>query len=103
MEKVEELLRNILENIVGEPAAVVIEKATDEMGVLLTFDVAQTDRGLVIGRQGDTINAIRKIMICAGMRNHARVNLKMKDDNFRGSGVGPDKRPFDSRRDPLDF
>ncbi len=73
------LLRTILEGFVGMPGAITINKTADEMGVMLTVDVAKTDKGLVIGKEGETINAIRKIMKCVGMKNRARISVKLNE------------------------
>lgn len=47
------------------------------MGVLLTLDVHAEDMGKVIGRKGATAKAIRTLLRVVGMKNYARVNMKI--------------------------
>jgi predicted RNA-binding protein YlqC (UPF0109 family) len=48
------------------------------MGVLLSVKLGEGDAGLVIGRQGKTIQAIRTVMAVVGAKNRARVNVKLE-------------------------
>lgn len=79
MEKddVKELLEAILKALVSEPEKVKVTKTVDEMGVLLSVQLGEEDAGLVIGRQGKTIQAIRIVIGAIGMRTRARVNIKL--------------------------
>ena len=78
-EKEVKLLREILEGFVNNPDAIKIERNTDEMGVMLLIEAAKEDLGLVIGKQGETINAIRTIMRCVGLKNRARISVKINE------------------------
>jgi hypothetical protein len=49
------------------------------MGVLLTLDVHAEDMGKIIGRSGNTAKAIRTLLRVVGMKNDARVNLKINE------------------------
>ena len=49
------------------------------MGVLLTLSVNQADMGKIIGRSGNTAKAIRTLLRVVGMKNNARVNLKINE------------------------
>jgi hypothetical protein len=49
------------------------------MGVLLTLSVNPADMGKVIGRMGNTAKAIRTLLRVVGMKNNARVNLKINE------------------------
>jgi predicted RNA-binding protein YlqC (UPF0109 family) len=73
----EKTLRNICEAIVKEPHAVEIRRSTDELGVLLELTVAKDDMGKILGKEGQTVKAIRTILRVVGMGNGARVNLKV--------------------------
>jgi len=58
------------------------------MGVLMTLSVNPSDMGKVIGRQGNTAKAIRTILRVVGMKNNARVNLKINEpEGGNGPGV----------------
>ena len=49
------------------------------MGVLLTLSVDSEDMGKIIGRQGNTAKAIRVLLRIVGMKNNARLNLKINE------------------------
>ena len=52
-------------------------KILNEMGVLFTVKVGEGDAGMVIGKGGRTIQAIRIVMTTVGIRKHARVNIQL--------------------------
>ncbi|MEK7504828.1 MAG: KH domain-containing protein, partial [Patescibacteria group bacterium] len=56
-----------------------IKRTVDEMGVLMSLDVHPDDMGKVIGRSGNTAKAIRILLRVVGMKNNARVNLKINE------------------------
>lgn len=72
-------LEFVVKSIVSNPDAVKVTRNVDEMGVLLTLDVAAEDMGTVIGRNGATAKAIRTLLRVVGLKNHARVNLKINE------------------------
>jgi hypothetical protein len=49
------------------------------MGVLLSLKVNPEDMGQIIGRSGSTARAIRSLVRIVGLKNHARVNLKIEE------------------------
>lgn len=75
----QEFLEFIIKNLVDHPEDVKIGREVDEMGVLLTLKVNPEDMGQLIGRQGSTAKAIRTLVRIVGLRNHARVNLKIEE------------------------
>ncbi len=72
-----EFVEYIIKQIVNKPDEVVVSRKVDEMGVLLEVKVSQEDMGLLIGRAGSTAKAIRTLARIIGMRNNARVNLRI--------------------------
>lgn len=72
-------LESVVRALVENPADVKITRTVDEMGVLLTLDVNPVDMGKVIGRSGNTAKAIRTLLRVVGMKNNARVNLKISE------------------------
>ncbi len=72
-------LEYLVKSIVENPDKVEIGRKVDEMGVLLTLKVAPQDMGLIVGRQGSTAKAIRSLLRIVGIRNNARVNLKIEE------------------------
>lgn len=79
-----ELLEHIVKSIVNTPESVSIEEkdSVDFPGLtILTIEVAEADKGVVIGRKGRTINAIRDLITISAIRNNKRVKVLLKDDN----------------------
>ena len=79
MDKDNEFLEYVIKSLVDNPNDVKINRTVDEMGVLLTLDINSADMGKVIGRQGNTAKAIRTLLRVVGMKNNARVNLKINE------------------------
>lgn len=78
-EKDQEFLQFLIESLVDNPKAVEISRKVDEMGVLLTLKVDAADMGKIIGRSGNTAKAIRTLLRVVGIKNNARVNLKIEE------------------------
>ncbi len=74
-------LETIAKTIVSKPEDIKVERTVDEMGVLLTLKTAPEDMGYIIGRKGQTAQAIRTLLKIVGAKNNARVNLKIFDPN----------------------
>lgn len=74
-----EFLEYVIKALVDVPDKVKVKRDVDEMGVLLTLDVDQVDMGKVIGRSGNTAKAIRTLLRVVGLKNNARVNLKINE------------------------
>ena len=79
MEEDQEFLEFVVKGLVDYPDKVNVERKVDEMGVLLTLDVSAEDMGKIIGRSGNTAKAIRTLLRVVGMKNNARVNLKINE------------------------
>jgi len=75
----QEFLEFVIKALVDNPQDVKIDRKVDEMGVLMTLDVDPKDMGKIIGRQGNTAKAIRTLLRIVGMKNNARVNLKINE------------------------
>ncbi len=74
-----QFLETVVKALVDHPEDVKINRTVDEMGVLLTLDVHAEDMGKIIGRSGNTAKAIRTLLRVVGMKNDARVNLKINE------------------------
>jgi predicted RNA-binding protein YlqC (UPF0109 family) len=74
-----QFLDYVVKTLVDNPDDVKIDRTVDEMGVLLTLSVHKDDMGKIIGRQGNTAKAIRILLRVVGMKNNARVNLKVNE------------------------
>lgn len=81
-----EFLEYVVKSLVDNPDAVHVDRKVDEMGVLLTLKVDAADMGKIIGRNGNTAKAVRSLLRVVGMKNNARVNLKIEEPE---GGRGP--------------
>ena len=86
MNEDQQFLETVVKSLVDHPESVHINRTVDEMGVLLTLDVHAEDMGKIIGRSGNTAKAIRTLLRVVGMKNEARVNLKINEPE---GGTGP--------------
>ncbi|MDP1706544.1 MAG: KH domain-containing protein [bacterium] len=75
----QEFLEYLVKAIVDHPEDIQLERRVDEMGVLLSLKVNPRDMGQVVGRQGSTAKAIRSLLRIVGIKNNARVNLKIEE------------------------
>ncbi|MEK7590378.1 MAG: KH domain-containing protein [Patescibacteria group bacterium] len=75
----QEFLEYLVKSIVDHPDDVKVDRKVDEMGVLLSLTVNQQDMGQVVGREGATAKAIRSLLRIVGIKNNARVNLKIEE------------------------
>jgi hypothetical protein len=74
-----DFLEYLVKSIVDHPDEVKVDRKVDEMGVLLSLKVSSQDMGQVVGRQGATAKAIRSLLRIVGIKNNARVNLKIEE------------------------
>ena len=95
----QEFLDYTVRSLVDNPSDVKIDRKVDEMGVLLTLKINPADMGKIIGRSGNTAKAIRTLLRVVGMKNHARVNLKIEEPE--GSQRAPRASRMDAVMDEL--
>ena len=75
-----ELIEYIAKQLVDHSDKVIVEKITpDENTIELILKVDKTDIGKVIGKHGNTVNAMRTLLIAVGGKEHHRVVLKIFD------------------------
>ncbi|MEK9154783.1 MAG: KH domain-containing protein [Patescibacteria group bacterium] len=77
--KDQEFLEFLVKSIVDHPDDVKVDRKVDEMGVLLVLNVHQMDMGQVVGKRGSTAQSIRSLLRIVGIKNNARVNLKIAE------------------------
>ena len=75
----QEFLGFLIKSLVDNPDDVKVDRKVDEMGVLLTLKVNPADMAQIIGRQGSTARSIRSLLRIVGLKNNARVNLKIEE------------------------
>ncbi len=102
MEKDVQFLDFLIKALVDHPEKVQINRTVDEMGVLMTLTVDPIDMGKIIGRQGNTAKAIRTLLRVVGMKNNARVNLKINEPEG-GMKSAPQSKSVDEAMADLDI
>jgi len=75
----QEFLEYLIKALVDNPGDVKVDRKVDEMGVLLSLKVNPEDMGQIIGKAGATARSIRNLVRIVGLKNHARVNLKIEE------------------------
>ena len=101
MERDQQFLEYVVKALVDNPDDVKINRTVDEMGVLLTLSVHKDDMGKVIGRSGQTAKAIRTVLRVVGMKNDARVNLKIEEPEGSERGAAQQVYERDSTVDDV--
>lgn len=75
----EEYLDAIVKPLLSNPEELTIVKSTDDLGVLLAVSVSKDDMGHLIGKQGQNILSIRKLIGMYGMRHNAKIAIKINE------------------------
>ncbi len=70
-------LQYVLSSIVEDKDALQIEGKIDELGVLLTVRASDRDMGKLIGKNGQTIKALKTLLRIIGGATEQRINLKI--------------------------
>lgn len=96
MEKSKQFLQMVVSALVDYPQDIKIESTSDEMGVLLILYVAKEDIGKIIGKEGNTAKAIRTLLRIVGLKEKARVNLRIPSPN---GFIKKEKYPRNSQND----
>lgn len=68
------LIEHIAKSLVDAPERVVVEQLDGDM---IELEVAESDMGKMIGRQGRTVRAMRAVLSAAGVRAHKRYTLEV--------------------------
>jgi predicted RNA-binding protein YlqC (UPF0109 family) len=76
---VKDLIEFLAKSLVDDPGAVHVQTFERGPSTVLELEVAETDLGKVIGRQGRTARAIRTILNAAGQKTRRRFVLDIVD------------------------
>jgi len=76
-----DLAEYIIKQLVTVPDEVEVTEEESQEGVTIFVKVAPTDMGLIIGKAGATIKAIRKVLTIRAMADQVRVNIRLVEDN----------------------
>ena len=74
-----DLLNFIVQSIVTKPEAISIDEQNDSGSINLNLTVDPSDMGIVIGKNGQTIRAIRKLLTVRAIVENVRVNLQLNE------------------------
>lgn len=72
-----EFIKTVLSMLVEDSDQLLVESKTDDLGILITVRVSEQDMGKLIGKNGQTIKAIRTLLRVIGGSANQRVNLKV--------------------------
>jgi len=100
-EQDKEFLEFLIKSLVDNPKDVKVDRKVDEMGVLLSLHVNPEDMGQIIGKAGSTARAIRNLVRIVGLKNHARVNLKIEEPEG-GRVERTERAPREEKKTDLD-
>ena len=76
-EAMKELVEYIAKSIVNSPDKVVVTEEQDEQGITLKLQVADEDKGRIIGRQGRIAQAMRTLLRVKAAKQGTRVTLEI--------------------------
>ncbi len=99
-----ELLEYIVKSIVNNPEEVEISEreSVDFPGLtILTIKVAESDVGIVIGKRGRTINAIRDIISINAIRSKKRVRVNLEENKEETEEDKVDREKIDEKDDDI--
>ena len=76
-----DLLEYIVKNLVSKPEEVKISEESADGAINFNFSVDPEDMGIVIGKSGQTIRAIRRLLIARAMieGQNLKVNLNLQE------------------------
>lgn len=76
-----DLLDYLVKNLVSKPEAVVIKEETSENMLTFNVAVAQEDMGMIIGKAGQTIKALRRLLVARAIAENSnlRVNVNLEE------------------------
>ena len=72
-----ELIEYIAKSIVDQPDEVVVTEETDERGITFKLQVADEDKGRVIGKQGRVAEAMRTLLRVTAAKQGTRATLEI--------------------------
>ena len=69
----------LIKELVSKPDQVVIEKQDIEGFDTYIISVAQEDMGLIIGKEGNTINSLRNLIKAKAIKDDVRVRIQLNE------------------------
>lgn len=78
-----DLVEYIVKNIVSTPDKVEVDEQKEDSIIRVNLKVDSLDMGMVIGRNGQTIQAIRKLLTVRAMAEGVKVYLNLIDQEIK--------------------
>ena len=75
-----QFIEYILKNIVSKPESVIVEESDDQGETLYSLTVAPEDMGIVIGKEGRNINAIRNMAKAKAIKENVRIRIFLNEE-----------------------
>ena len=75
-----QFIEYILKNIVSKPESVIVEESEDQGQTLYSLTVAPEDMGIVIGKEGRNINAIRNMAKAKAIKENVRIRIFLNEE-----------------------
>ena len=90
-----DIVEYIVKNIVSNPDKVLVDETKNDGEVYLNLIVHPDDMGIVIGKNGQTIQALRRLLTVRAMGENVRVSLQLGEpqgsDESKESKVDPEQ------------
>lgn len=80
MKEAQDLVEYIVTCITGNTDDMTLITSLDENGVLLKLTIKEAQAGRVIGKRGETVQAIRGLLRALGTKNNAKYSLLVEID-----------------------
>lgn len=72
-----EAVEKLVKTLVDKPEEVVINEKSGDRSVMIVVQVAESDMGKLIGREGRTVKAIRSMLYAASQKHGKRFVLEI--------------------------
>lgn len=82
-----DLLNYIVTNLVTKPEKVLIDEQINGTDIIYILSVDPTDMGLIIGKGGQTIRSIRRLLTVRAIAEGVRVNLQLSESTGKNPEV----------------
>lgn len=86
-----DIVEYIVKQFVTNPDAVEVTEENQDGMLKIYLKVDPSDMGLTIGKSGQTIKAIRRLLTVKAINDNIRVNLELIDTNPRTPGEEPEE------------
>ncbi len=74
------MIEHIVRSLVDAPQSVLVDQFNDQGEIVLELEVAPTDVGKVIGRQGSVVKAMRSLVRAIGNKQDRDYALEIVED-----------------------